>query len=180
MDYILKSKRLGFRPWTQEDLPLLRHLNQDPQIMEHFPGALDEEVVQFFFKRLQDSFTTNGYCYFVVDLLETGESIGMIGLMDQDYESEFTPSVDIGWRIVPEHWRKGLASEGAATILNQAQDLWNTEEIYAFATRANTGSIKVMERIGMSFAGSFDHPKLLDYPSLKTCVAYRWKAKESK
>jgi RimJ/RimL family protein N-acetyltransferase len=180
MDYILKSKRLGFRPWTQDDLPLLRRLNQDPKIMEHFPGALEEEVVQIFFKRLQDSFTTNGYCYFVVDLLETGEAIGMIGLMNQDYDSEFTPSIDIGWRIVPEHWRKGLASEGAKAMLEQAHELCKAEDIYAFATLANTGSIKVMERIGMCFAGSFDHPKLLDYPDLKTCVAYLWKVNKSK
>ena len=141
--------------------------------MEHFPYALTEEQVQLFYQRLQDSYSKNGYCYFVVDLLETGEAIGMIGLMDQEYDSDFTPSVDIGWRIAPSHWGKGYATEGAKTILDNSKSIWGLDEIYAFATERNKGSIKVMEKLGLEYAGSFDHPKLEDYPELKRCVAYK-------
>ncbi|WP_435577614.1 GNAT family N-acetyltransferase [Gilvibacter sp.] len=176
MEYVLKSERLGFRPWTQGDLPLFRLLNQDARVMAHFPNTLPEEHVQIFFQRLADSYRENGYCYFAVDLLETSEAIGMIGLMDQNYDSDFTPSVDIGWRISPDHWRKGYASEGAAVILENANKIWGLQEVYAFATEKNLGSIKVMEQIGMEFKGSFDHPKLEDFPDLKRCVAYLWKS----
>ncbi len=48
-----------------------------------------------------------GYCYFATDELTSGKFIGFIGLMYQNYEADFTPCVDIGWRLAKKYWGKG-------------------------------------------------------------------------
>ena len=59
-----------------------------------------------------------GYCYFAVDQLNDGSFIGFIGFCYQTYESQFTPSVDIGWRLNKKYWNNGFATEGAKKCLD--------------------------------------------------------------
>ena len=175
MDYIFKSERLGFRPWQQSDYPILYKLCSDPKVMEYFPSLLDNVQSQQFLDRLIAHQQKHGFCYFHVEILETGEGIGFIGLAYQDFESEFTPCIDVGWRLLPWAWGKGYATEGAKASLNWGIENFGLEEIMSFAPQVNKASIAVMEKIGMELAGTFKHPKLGDYPELEDCVAYRIK-----
>lgn len=173
MDYLFKSERLGFRPWTQADYELLNSLCGDPLVMKHFPSTLNPTEVQEFLDRLQLHYKTNGYCYFLAELRATGAGIGFIGLAYQNYESEYTPCVDIGYRLFSKYWGQGLATEGSRFMIEVARDYYNLKQLRAFATQGNKDSIAVMQRIGMQYVGSFTHPKLLDYPKLANCVTYQ-------
>ena len=62
-------------------------------------------------------FAEYGFCYFAVDELSNYEFIGFIGLSHQDYDVEFTPFIDIGWRLDKNYWGKGFATEGAKRCL---------------------------------------------------------------
>ncbi len=66
---------------------------------------------------MKDSYDVKGYCYFAVDNLENNEFIGFIGFAYQNYETDFTPNVDIGWRLKSSACNKGFASEGAKRSL---------------------------------------------------------------
>ena len=33
------------------------------------------------------------------------------------FEADFTPCVEIGWRLSTQFWNRGLATEGAASVL---------------------------------------------------------------
>jgi RimJ/RimL family protein N-acetyltransferase len=129
--------------------------------------------VEDFINRMQSHYKKDGYCYFAADLLETAECIGMIGMLYQDFESEYTPNPDIGWRLSKKQWNKGLATEGAQACLNAAASKWNINTVYSFASLANEGSIRVMQKIGMKQVGTFVHPKIKDYPSISECVVYK-------
>jgi RimJ/RimL family protein N-acetyltransferase len=48
--------------------------------------------------------------------------IGFIGLAIPSFQAVFTPCVEIGWRLSAPHWGKGLATEGARTVVRQAFD----------------------------------------------------------
>jgi RimJ/RimL family protein N-acetyltransferase len=39
-----------------------------------------------------------------VERLDTGEFIGFVGLLSPVWEAEFTPCVEIGWRLAKQHW----------------------------------------------------------------------------
>jgi len=148
-------------------------INADPDVMRHFPAVQSEEETRGFIERNQAMQAERGHCYFAAELRATGEVVGFIGLAYQDYEADFTPCVDIGWRLSPKVWGKGLATEGARACLDFAFNDLRLAEVVAIAVLANTPSIRVMEKIGMKHKGTFMHPALADFPKLKKCVLYR-------
>jgi len=171
--YDIVTPRLGLRNWTTEDAIPFYELCNDNEVMRYFPYNLSMEQVQAFIVRMQTHYKKDGYCYFATDLLETGECIGMIGMLYQDFESAYTPNTDIGWRLSKKYWNKGLATEGAQACLDAAASKFNINTVYSFASLANEGSIRVMQKIGMKQVGTFIHPKIVDYPSLRECVVYK-------
>ncbi len=170
--YLFQSPRLGFRTWTNNDLPDLIMMNSDPVVMEYFPKTLDEKECADLLLRLQMQYDKNGYTYYATELLETGEFLGFIGLAYQEYKSEFTPATDIGWRLKKSAWGKGYATEGALQCLEYAFQNLKLERIMSTCPIANIKSEQVMKKIGMEKKGEFDHPGLSEYPYIEKCVWY--------
>ncbi|GAA0874566.1 GNAT family N-acetyltransferase [Wandonia haliotis] len=173
--YILKSKRLGFRNWTTEDVTEFAKINADPEVMEHFPKPLTEKETSELIERLQKHYEKHEYTYFATELLETGELIGFIGLAYQEYETVFNPSTDIGWRLKKSAWGKGYATEGAKRCLEFACTDLQLKRIISTCTVRNTRSENVMKKIGMNKKGEFNHPRLSDYPDFEKCVWYEFR-----
>ncbi len=105
----------------------------------------------------------------------SGAFIGFVGLSVPSFTAHFTPCVEIGWRLMKEHWGNGYASEAAAACLRFGFENLKLQEIVAFTVPLNKRSIGVMERMGMSRdpADDFDHPKLLPGHPLRRHVLYR-------
>ena len=153
----------------------MNRLNSDHEVMKYFPFLPSEKETIEFIDRMQNQFLEKGFCYFPVDYLETRSFIGFIGLSTQNFESDFTPCVDIGWRLNKAYWGKGLATEGALACLSCAKNNLKLLQIFATAPKINSGSEKVMKKIGMSYMKDFEHPKLQKTPQLKNCVLYQIK-----
>ena len=171
--YLLQTPRLGLRPWRGDDLVPLTALNQDPAVMKYFPGHPDLAATEAFIERMNLSQAEHGFCYFAVDRLDTGEFIGFIGLSRIDFPADFTPCVDLGWRLAQAHWGQGFATEGAKACLIFAFKELGIPAVYALAPAVNVPSERVMQKIGMEKVGTFDHPKLLEDERLRSCVLYR-------
>ena len=173
--YIFTSENLGFRNWKTSDLDELYRLNSNTEVMRFFPFTASKEQCGDFIKRMQQQFQTHKYCYFATEKLETQEFIGFVGLSLQTYEADFNPSTDIGWRLLPDFWGNGYATEGAKRCLSYGFETLNLSEIVSVAPSINIPSIKVMEKIGMQKANTFNHPLLKEYPNLESCVLYKIK-----
>jgi RimJ/RimL family protein N-acetyltransferase len=65
--------------------------------------------------------------------------------------------VEIGYRFQPDAWGRGFASEGAAVLLEYALSRPEVERVYAHALESNPRSIKVMQKIGMTFAAPWSY-----------------------
>ncbi len=171
-EVLFTSDRLLFRSWKNKDLRALVTLNSNPLVMEYFPTLLHEKDCEKFLHSMQKQLEQNEFCYFAVEVLQTKEFIGFIGLSEQTYPIDFNPSVDIGWRLLPKYWGKGYATEGAKACLQYGFNQINLKKIVAVAPIVNQNSIAVMKKIGMQKVKEFKHPKLLEYPALKKCVLY--------
>ena len=70
---------------------------------------------------MDDIIKENGIGLFAVELKETGEWLGFIRVnyipQDSQYPFEELPLYEIGWRLIPEVWGNGLATEGATAVL---------------------------------------------------------------
>jgi RimJ/RimL family protein N-acetyltransferase len=171
--YIFESERLGFRNWEDADIPKMVEISADPEVMEFFPAPAAPQRTIEFIERMQQMLIDKGYCYFAVDRLDTGDFIGFTGLCDQTYEAEFTPCVDIGWRLAKKHWGHGYATEGAKKCLEYAFNELKLNSIHATAPAINKRSIQVMEKAGMKKLLNFKHPRLINDERLVNCVCYK-------
>lgn len=171
-EYIFTSERLGFRTWKKEDIEEFAKLNSDEEVMEHFPDVLSIKEVENLIDKLQNHYTTHGYTYYATEILETQEFIGMIGLAFQQYQTEFTPAIDIGWRLKKESWGQGYATEGAKRCVEYAFNELEIPKIIAVCTVQNKKSENVMKKIGMIKKGEFNHPAMANNPKYERHVCY--------
>lgn len=169
--YLFTSIRLGFRLWQDSDLPSFSAMNADAETMRYFDKSLTKEESKAMMDRLNQTYEDRGYCYFAVDLIETGEFIGMIGLGWKTFEADFTPCVDIGWRLDKRVWDQGYATEGAIRTLDYAEEM-GIKDVLSIASKNNLASIRVMEKIGLTYLRDFDHPDLNQSPQLNPCCLY--------
>ena len=145
--------------------------------MEFFPSVSTKQQTAEFVERMKSQFADKGFCYFAVDKLEDDKFIGFIGLSEQTYEADFTPCVDIGWRIKSNEWNKGFASEGAKKCLDYALNELKLENVYSIAPKINTKSEHIMRKIGLQKQYEFEHYLLTNNDRLKTCVLYKTETK---
>ncbi|WP_057937644.1 GNAT family N-acetyltransferase [Algoriphagus resistens] len=170
--YLFQSQRLGFRTWLPSDLPAFSEMNADKETMTFFQHPLSEKESQALMDRMARLYAERNHCYFAVELLENRQFLGMIGLGTKTFQADFTPCVDIGWRIRKEYWNQGYASEGAGRCLVHAKKL-GIKKVYSLASTKNMASIRVMQKIGMEHEYDFEHPDLIDYPELQPCSLYK-------
>ncbi|MGB0863715.1 MAG: GNAT family N-acetyltransferase [Saprospiraceae bacterium] len=170
--YIFTSERLGFRNWVAADIPKMVKINASQEVMQHFPSTATAQQTADFIKRMQIQYTEKGYCYFAVDRLSDGNFIGFIGLSYQTFEADFTPCVDVGWRLDSAYWGNGYATEGARASLKYGFDFLKIKNIKALCPVVNLPSENVMKKIGMQKLNHFKHSKLGDFPVLEECVLY--------
>lgn len=171
--YIFTSERLGFRNWNLTDIELLHEINSDEKVMEFFPSIPTRVQTLEFVERMNKQFENKGFCYFAVDKLESKQFIGFIGLSEQTFDADFTPCIDIGWRIKSCEWNKGFATEGAKKCLDYAHNTLKIENVYSIAPKINSKSEHIMAKIGMKKQYEFEHSLLTNNDRLKTCVLYK-------
>lgn len=170
--YLFTSERLGFRVLQEEDLDVMHGIFSDPVVMEFFPSVMTRDQTIEFIKRMQRLYEERAHCFFGVEVLSAEELIGFIGLGYSDFESDFTPVVDIGWRLAQKAWGKGYATEGAERCLLYAKEKLGMKKMHAIAPKINIKSIKVMQKTGLEYVKDFQHPKIPKTSPLKTCVLY--------
>lgn len=156
----LTTTRLILRPWRDDDLESLAAMNADPRVMEYFPATLTREESVAMLARLRADFDRRGYGKWALEAPGVTGFVGMTGLAPPPFESHFTPCVEIGWRLLPEYWRRGYATEAARAALAFGFETLALAEVVAFTVPANGPSRRVMERIGMTRSpdDDFDHP----------------------
>jgi RimJ/RimL family protein N-acetyltransferase len=172
---VLETERLKLRTWRQEDREPFARMNADPRVMEFFPGVLARTESDAGADRIEAHFKRHGFGWFAVELRGSGEFIGFTGLAVPSFEAHFTPCVEIGWRLLREHWGLGYATEGAGAALQYGFETLRISEIVSFTVPANLRSRRVMEKLGMKHDpdGDFEHPGLPEGHPLRRHVLYR-------
>ncbi|MBY0121652.1 GNAT family N-acetyltransferase [Bacillus sp. S/N-304-OC-R1] len=156
----LETSRLLMRDWEETDLEPFCRLNADEKVMTYFPKSLSIDETYMFYKSILSEFKECGFGLYAVELKENKEFIGFIGFHRATFEAEFTPCIEIGWRLKKEVWGKGYATEGAAACLQYGFNELGFSDVYSFTADINEPSKNVMNKIGMNFIKTFNHPKV--------------------
>lgn len=88
-----------------------------------------------------------GFGLWLVVRRADGAAIGMCGLLRRDN----LPDVDLGYAYLPEYWGQGYAFEAAQATLQHAAKKFGLGRVIGVVTAGNQGSIRILERLGMTF-----------------------------
>ena len=169
----LTTERLILRPWQDEDLVPLFGINGDPESMRYFAAIMNRAESDAWAERLRAHFAEHGWGFWVVAEAATGDFVGVVGLMTIPWQADFTPAVEIGWRIGARFRRQGYAGEAARAALEFGFGMLGLESIVAFTVPGNAASWKLMEKLGMRHEGEFEHPRLPEGHHYRRHLLYR-------
>lgn len=139
-------------------------MNADPGVMRFFAATKTRAESDEDIDRYLAQFERDGFTMFAAELREDGAFAGVTGLqvMRDPIPNLPQPAVEIGWRLTQDCQGKGLATEGARALVDLAFNQLHLTELVAITVPANTGSRRVMEKLGMTHRPelTFDHPRV--------------------
>ena len=156
---VAETKRLRLRTWADADGALLaRHCN-NPEVMEHLGGPMDEAGHGRLVRWLHQQYANHGTTFWVVERRDDGEFLGFCGIVKVDEpDSTVLGCLEIGWRFRSDVAKQGFATEAAIASLYAA---WEKEDdplrIVSRTSVCNIPSWRLMARLGMR------HDPRLDY-----------------
>ena len=144
----LRTERLRLEPVTSErHLALLVDLNADPEVMRLLLGraATPQETEQEWARRLgAQSDPQRGLGYWA-----GYENDAFAGWWSASSFAADRAVAGLGYRLPRAAWGRGLASEGARAMLEQAFSVPGVERVVASTMVVNTGSRRVLDRVGL-------------------------------
>ena len=170
---MIETDRLILRPWRESDLPLFAAQNANPVVMRFLTGVLTREESDAYVVRAEEHLMEVGYCKWAVEAPGVSPLIGAVGLTRVRFEADFTPAVEVAWRLGRQHWGRGYAAEAARAAIEDGFHRVGLEEIVAMTALGNTASMRVMERVGMTRSIEFDYPNHPEGSPLRRHVLYR-------
>lgn len=172
---VVTTARLVLRPFDDADRAPFFALNTHPLVVESLGSSPTRAESDAIVDHIGEEMAREGWGIWAVEVAGGTPFVGMVGLHRVRAELPFAPAVEVEWRLHPDHWGHGYATEAAAASLQFGFDEAGLDEIVAFTTTLNARSQAVMERIGMERdrAGDFDHPRLPVGSPLRRHVLYR-------
>ena len=145
----LVTERLVLRPFVEQDLDALAELHADQRVMRYLTGApvtgaeVEREVLPRFVRRDQCRPAFGALAAFQ---RESGEFVGWFALTRPPGRGNTEAA--LGFRLKPDFWGQGLATEGASALLEHGFR-HGVRKVRATTYELNVGSQRVLEKLGM-------------------------------
>lgn len=159
MEGHILTARLRLRPWRPDDLEPLSAIFAKAEVWKYpFGRGFSAEETENYLDRLISSHESAESKPCAAEDRWTRQLLGYIALAPPDWLPEIMPAVEIGWRLDPPYWRRGLATEGARALMNYGFNDMGLLEIVSIYEPDNVASGRVIEKLGMHFDRETRHP----------------------
>jgi ribosomal-protein-alanine N-acetyltransferase len=115
------------------------------------PHPYSEIAAEAFLTKAAEDYRAGRSVSFAIALASTGELCGAVGLRIADAHGH----AELGYWIGVPFWGKGYATEAAAAAVAFGFETLHLNRIFAHHFAGNTGSQRVLEKIGMRHEGRF-------------------------
>lgn len=123
--------------------------------------ASDEETTRYVFdahQSLEDTkeniakyFMAQPLGKYVIELKEINKMIGTIDLrVEEDHKK-----AEMGYTLNKHYWGKGYTTEAGQLMLGLGFEVLDLQRVFAFYDHRNAASGRVMEKLGMTYEGTF-------------------------
>lgn len=147
---VVETERLVLRRLCSDDAEFILNLLNQPSFLRYIgdKGVRNtEDAIRYIQTGPQASYERFGFGLYLVELKESGVSIGMCGLIKRDS----LPDVDVGFAFLPDYWSQGFAFEAAAAVMTYGREVLGLRRIVAITSLENAASISLLEKIGLRF-----------------------------
>lgn len=149
---VIETARLNLRRLTLDDAEFMRGLLNEPSFLANIGDKgvrTIEDARQFLLTGPLASYERNGFGHYMVELKASHTPIGTCGLINREFINE----IDVGFAFLPAFWSQGYASEAASAVMAYGRTQLGLKRIVAVVSPGNTGSIRVLTKLGLRFAG---------------------------
>jgi RimJ/RimL family protein N-acetyltransferase len=158
---VLETDRLLLRRFTEADAGPLAVLYGDPRVMRFITPELPSlaEVEATILPQYLQEYRElgDGLGSFAAIEKETGQMAGRFSLKPASSYG-LTGGTELGYRLYPAFWGRGLATEGARALVALAFERLHLDRVVATMMADNTGSWRVMEKCGLRRVSTFYYP----------------------
>lgn len=119
------------------------------------------DAEKYISEKLMPGYEKNGFGFYMAELKDN-TPIGMCGLIKR----EALEDIDIGFALLPEYEGKGYAYEAASATMDYAKNVLGLKKIAGITVPYNKPSIRLLEKIGLSF------DKMINMPDDKEELMY--------
>jgi RimJ/RimL family protein N-acetyltransferase len=145
-----ETERLRLSRLRTSDLDELARVFAKSEVWQFpFGRGLTRNETERFLGGQIELWARSGFGLWLATDRKTDQAIGFVGLTVPRFMPEILPAVEIGWRLDPEFWGRGYATEGATAALDQAFGTLGLDTVCSLPQTANPRSMRVAERLGM-------------------------------
>ena len=145
-----ETERLVFRPSNLEDKAFMLELLNTPKWLKYIGDrkvyTLDAAEA-YILEKIMPQQKALGYSNYTVIRKSDQIKLGTCGI----YNREGLDGVDIGFAFLPAFEGMGYAYEASARLLELAFTEFGLKQVSAITTKANIGSQKLLEKLGLQF-----------------------------
>jgi RimJ/RimL family protein N-acetyltransferase len=144
----LQTPRLLLRSFVAEDLDKMAALMADKDFMRFSLGAFSREQTAGFLDKVRARDEDELPSQFGVIFREEKRLIGYCGFLPQSVDE--IEELEIGYRIDPAYWGRGLATEAARAVRDHAFNDLHLPRVISLIHPDNIASRRVAEKNGMT------------------------------
>lgn len=147
----LHTDRLDIRPLSAQDAAFIFELLNTEE-WKAFIGNRNINTMadaEAYIQRIVNNTTLQ---YWVAVLKEDGSTVGAVTFIKRDYLEH----PDIGFAFLPRYFKKGYALEATKAVLDSIKDSGEQTKMLGVTMQANTTSIQLLERLGLSYQHDID------------------------
>jgi [ribosomal protein S5]-alanine N-acetyltransferase len=147
----LRTRRLLLLPFAPERVPDLHRILTDPEVRRYLLDGqvVPPEWVEAEVRSSRARFREEGLGLWAVTDHRSREVLGLCGF--QPFHDP--PELQLVCALAPSAWGRGLATEAATEVIRYAFLHAGLERIRADTDAPNRASVRLMERLGMTFVG---------------------------
>ena len=151
------TPRLCLREFTLADAPFVLQLLNDPDFIRFIADKGVRSIADaeaYLQAGPLASYAANGFGLWAVAHRQTGELLGMCGLIRRPD----VPHVDVGYAFMPQARGQGYAVEAAAAARAYGLAVLALPQVVGFIDPANRASARVLQAIGLQSQGMVSLP----------------------
>jgi len=154
---VLETERLVLARLSYDDCDFIVELLNEPGFQQYIGDKMvrsRDDAREYLRKGPVGSYERHGFGMFMVRNRNNNAPIGICGLVQRE---EFA-APDVGFAFLKRFWANGYAVEAATAVLEYGKNILQLPRIIAMVDPENEASVRLVEKLGLTFDGMVRMP----------------------